>query len=285
MSKKEIINVYAANIRDKTGFFKTFFVMIKNMAHSKELIYQLFKRDFLMMHKKSFLGATWIIITPIIGILSWVFMNSAGVLNPGEVGIPYPAYVLLGSSIWGLFLGFYTMSAETLNSASSFILQVNFPHEALLIKQCLQQLINFLLSFILVIIVLFFYNVIPSWKILFFPFFILPLFLLASAIGLTFSFIFIVAPDIRKSFDYLIALGIYVTPVIYTSNLKTGVLAKIIKWNPLTYLVGGARDIIIYGQIAHLDRFLISSAGAFVLFLLALRFFYIAELKVIEKIG
>src|SRR4030042_1253111 len=113
---KEIITIYEPNQRLKLGWFRIWIIMIKNIIASRDLIAQLFKRDFLAVYKKSFLGSAWIFITPVLGIVSWVIMNSAGVLKPGDVGIPYPAYVLISTSIWGLFMGFYDSSTETLST-------------------------------------------------------------------------------------------------------------------------------------------------------------------------
>ncbi|PIE34921.1 hypothetical protein CSA56_06280 [candidate division KSB3 bacterium] len=134
------ITVYRPNQRHELGFFQTWIVMARNVIRSKELIWQLFKRDLLAGYKKSFLGMTWIFVSPIMAIISWVFLQKTGMLNPGDVGIPYPAYVLLGSSMWGLFMGFYTAARGTLKAGAGFIMQVNYPHEALLFKQMAQQL-------------------------------------------------------------------------------------------------------------------------------------------------
>ena len=117
-TKQKIITVYKPNMRLETGLLKTICLMAGNVLNSRELIWQLFKRDFFAGYKKAFLGIGWVVLAPIFGILSWVFMNYAGVLKPGNVGIPYPAFVLLSSSFWGLFMGFYQASAETLNSGS-----------------------------------------------------------------------------------------------------------------------------------------------------------------------
>ena len=99
--------VYEPNQYAKIGFLKTMLVIIKNTIASKELIFQLYKRDFLMQYKKSFLGLGWMIFGPIMGVVSWVLMDSAGVLSPGDVGVPYPVYVLFGTSIWGLVYEFF----------------------------------------------------------------------------------------------------------------------------------------------------------------------------------
>lgn len=275
--------VYEPNSRRKIGFFKVWVLMFHNIIASRELIFQLFKRDFLMSYKKSFLGMGWIFISPIIGIISWVFMNYTGVLSPGDVGIPYPAYVLLSTSIWGLFMGFYSSAAGTLGAGASFIMQVKFPHEALLIKQTAQHLANFLITFIVNMIVLLIFGVVPHWMTILFPILILPLFFLGAGIGLIVSVIGVVATDLQKGFDFVLGLVLYITPVIYSPNVNNIFLQKVIKWNPLTYLIGGVRDLIIYGRIEHLDRFMLASVFALLIFMISWRLFFVSEDKVIEK--
>lgn len=237
-----------------------------------------------MSYKKSFIGAGWIFISPIFGVISWVFYKSTGVLQPGDVGIPYPAYVLLSTSIYGLFGGFFSAASGTLTAGTGFIIQVNYPHDALLIKQAMLQLANFAVVFLINIIVLFSFGVVPSIFIFLFPLLILPIFFIGSAIGLFACVVEVVASDINKIITFAIGLLLYITPVIYSPKVQNSFLKQIIKWNPLTYLIGGPRDIIIYGKMDHIDTYLMCSAVSFVLFLFSWRIFYITEQRVIEKI-
>ncbi len=236
-----------------------------------------------MAYRKSLLGITWIFISPIIGIISWVFMNTAGILNPGNVGIPYPAYVLLSSSIWGLFMGFYSSAAGTLGAGGGIIVQVKFPHEALLVQQTAQHLANFLLTFIMNIMVLLAFGVAPDWKIILFPVMALPLFFLGAGIGLVASVINVVSPDLNRGFNFIMGILMYLTPVIYSSKVENPILQKIMTYNPLTYLIGGFRDVIIYGKLEYLDRYLYASLLAFFVFMFSWRLFFVSEEKVIEK--
>lgn len=236
-----------------------------------------------MSYKKSFIGAGWIFISPILGVVSWVFYNSTGILQPGDVGIPYPAYVLLSTSIYGLFGGFFTAASGTLNAGLGFITQVNYPHDVLLIKQALVQLANFTIVFFINIIVLFSFGVVPSLCIFLLPLLILPIFFIGSAIGLFASIIEVVASDINKVITFMIGLLLFITPVIYSSKVQNPFLQQMIKWNPLTYLIGGARDMIIYGKMEHINTYLICAGVAFLLFLFSWRIFYITEQRVIEK--
>jgi len=279
----ELITTYEPDQRRKIGFFKLWHVMFKNIIVSRELIWQLFKRDFLMAYKKSFLGMSWIFIAPLIGIVSWVFMNMTGILNPGEMEIPYPAFVLISTSIWGLFMGFYESATKSLESGRGFIMQVKYPHEALLVKQTAELLATFLLSFALNLVVIVAFGIVPSWKTVFVPLAIIPLFLLGGGIGLIFSVISVVAVDLKKGFTIIFGLLMYVTPVIYSDQVESATLRMVMKYNPLTYLIGNVRDLIIFGRFDHPDRFLYATIFALVVFLISWRFFYLSEEKVIEK--
>lgn len=277
------ITVYRPNQRHELGFFRTWVVMAKNVVKSRELIWQLFKRDFLAGYKKSFIGITWIFVSPIIGIISWVFLQKTGMLKPGNVGIPYPVYVLIGSSMWGLFMGFYSSASGTLKAGAGFIMQVNYPHEALLFKQVAQQLANFSIGFGLNILVLFAFKVVPSWKIILFPLVMLPLFFLGSALGLVVSMISVVAFDVNRALNMLMGLLLYITPVIYSDKIDNPIVQALIKWNPLTYLVCSARDIIIYGRLYEPMGFAICAGIALLLFLISWRLFYVSEHNLIER--
>lgn len=277
------ITIYRPNQRHELGLFHTWGVMAKNVMKSRELIWQLFKRDFLAVYKKSFIGFSWIFFSPIMGIISWVFLKQTGMLRPGDVGIPYPAYVLIGSSIWGLFMGFYNAAKGTLSAGSGFIMQINYPHEALLFKQVAQKLANFSIGFGMNIVVLLVFKIMPSWKIVLFPLVALPMFFLGSAIGLIVSMISIVAFDLNRGIHFLMGLLLYITPVIYSDKINNPLVQILIKWNPLTYLVCSVRDIIIYGRLYNPTGYVICAGISLFMFLISWRLFYVSEHNLIER--
>ncbi|MBA3029875.1 MAG: ABC transporter permease [Desulfobacteraceae bacterium] len=282
MSDKSII-VFKPNQRHEEGFIKTWIIMSKNIFKSRELIWQLFRRDFLAAYKKSFFGMAWIFISPLMGIVSWVFLNATGMLNPGDVGIPYPAYVLIGTSMWGLFIGFFESAEATLSSGKDLVLQVYYPREALLFKQTAQHLANFSISLMMILIFLFIFGVTPTWKILLLPLVAFPLFLLGASIGLVTSMISVVAMDIGKIIKMGMSLMMYITPIIYSSDVNNPLVRMIVKWNPLTYLVCSCRDIIIFGRLYDLEGYSICSLASLLLFLISWRLFYVSEDRVIER--
>jgi len=147
----EQISTIKAGERFDYGFFQTWRIMSSNIFRSKQLIAQLFKRDFLATYKKSFLGLAWIFILPVVGILSWVFLQKSGMLKPGNTSVSYPLYVLTGTSMWSIFVGFFKGASETLESGKSFLLQVHFPHEALLFQRIAQQIATGLIALTIIL--------------------------------------------------------------------------------------------------------------------------------------
>jgi lipopolysaccharide transport system permease protein len=257
--------------------------MADNVWHSRELIWQLFKRDLLAGYKKSFVGIAWMLVAPLMGIASWIFLQKSGMLQPGDVGVPYPAYVLAGTSMWGLFIGLFSASAGTLDAGSGLVMQVKYPHEALLFKQVAQQLSNFTIGFVFTVIVLLSFKVIPSWGTLLLPLVALPLFFLGAAMGLMVSLISAVAYDMRRVVELGMGLLMYSVPIIYSNNVSNHAVQFINHWNPLTYLICSCRDIIIYGHLYHPKGYFIAAGLSFIAFMISWRLFYVSEDKLIER--
>lgn len=277
------ITVYEAHQRRTISLFAAVCIMAVDVVRCRELIWQLFRRDFLMQYKKSFLGLGWIVLSPLIGFASWVFMNAAGVLNPGDMDFPYPAFVLISTTLWGLFTNSVIAASRTLKAGEGFIGQVHYPHHTMLIKELLQSYCNFLISFVFITLLLLCFKV-PLCVFYFAtPLLVMPMMVLAAALGLSLSIINVVSMDIDNSIGYLLNFLMFLTPVVYTADNKTGIVKIILTCNPMTYLHGCARDLIVFGQTDNGDVFIYLILAALLFLLLAMKWFYVAEEKVIEK--
>jgi ABC-type polysaccharide/polyol phosphate export permease len=274
---------YTPQSRSRLSTIEVTQLFITNLWRFRELIFAMFSRDFRAAYKKSFLGILWFFVSPFLGIISWIFLERTGMLRPGDVGVPYAAYVLIGSSFWSLFLGFYNSSSTIISSSSHMIMQVKFPREVIFAKLMLESMSNFLISFLVNILVLFLMGVIPSWKTIFILPLMLPLLFLGAAIGFMVSLIGVVVGDLPRIVSILLGLLMYVTPVIYGDHVINPYLKKAIDYNPLTYLVCSLRDIILFGRLYSPERFWICAGASVLCFIFCWRFFFLSEEIIIEK--
>jgi lipopolysaccharide transport system permease protein len=281
----EQITVYRPNQRHEMGWIASWVTMARNIWGARELIWQMLKRDITAQYKKSYIGTAWIMAGPIMAIVPWLFATHVKLYNPGELEIPLAVYLIVGRSVWSLFSGFYGNGESTLSAGGGLMMQVSFPHEAMLIKQLLLGLFGFLLSFVVTIAVMLAHGVYPVWGSLLFPLTMVPLFCLGASMGLMVGLVRIVAFDLNKIVGILWGFAMWTTPLLYSNKVPNEILQVIIKWNPLTYLVCTSRDVLLSGQCYNnrLDIYLVCSFVSILLFLISLRLFYVSEHKLIER--
>lgn len=248
------------------------------------LLQRLVVTSLTVQFRKTFLGATWLFLNPLITVFAWVLLHGTGLFDPGATGVPYPAYVLLSTSIWSLFLGLYQLTSNMLVQNAQVLLQHHFPREVYILEKMAVAVFNFLVPFALSVIVLLAYGVGFSWHVVLFPVALIPLILFGSAIGILFALLKAVFNDLNNLFDKLILLVMYITPVVYTSQPASPLLQEILRWNPLTYLLGFPRDLLTLGHFTSPVSFLAVSGATLLLFLLSLRYFRYAQPKVMERL-
>lgn len=277
------IVVYEPDQRARLGWVLGWKAMIDNVVNSRELIWQLFKRDLLAGSKQSILGLLWMVISPLVGIVSWVLMNEAGVLQPGALDVPYPLFVLFGTALWGLFMAFFSAAAASLTSAGGLLIQAKFSHEALVAQQMAHTVIVVIVNILLLMAVWSVFGAVWHWSALLLPFGLIPLFLLGTGIGMAVSVFAVLIRDMTKTVTTLLGLAMFMTPVVYAADVPSAWLQRLIAWNPLTYLIGGARDLVLEGRIGQPSGYAASVLLAAAVFLGAWRLFFMSEQKVAEK--
>ncbi len=262
----------------------SYVLFVKNCLNSRELIYVIYKRDLLASFKKSFLGYTWLLISPILAVVSWLFMQGTGLLSPGETDVPYPVYVLVGTTFFNVFALSLMAGSQTLSAGAGFISQVNYPHDILFLKNLMQYLTGFLISLITVFLVMIAFGILPDWKVILLPILLLPTIFLGGGIGLLISIFEVVSNDVSQIVNRVVPLLMFITPVVYSAKNQPPLLQAIIDHNPLTYLLEAQRACLIGGRIENLDITILLFGITFLFLGFCLRFFYSAERRVIEKI-
>jgi lipopolysaccharide transport system permease protein len=267
-----------------SGIFSSLDAAANEIWLSRFVIWRLFIRDFVVQFRQKILGYFWTIIAPLLTMASFVFMNFTGILNPGDVPIPYPLFVFFGTSLWGsLILTVSTVSGGLL-SQSDLVLRTNVPRIALALAGLGNVFYNVMVNLLVLISILLILRVTPSWWAVLYPLMILPIMALGIGIGLLLAVIGAVARDVTTIVVNVLGLIMYVTPVIYAADFPNPIVQKLVTFNPLTYLVDVSRNIFFVGKFEALGGFLVACGFSLIVFLLGIHGFYLIKDKVAERL-
>ena len=266
------------------GFLGHFLFYVRNVRKYSYLFNRLVRVDITNAFKRSFIGLTWLVLTPIISVFVWILLNGAGIFNPGDTEIPYPAYVLLSTSIWSFFQGSYMVTSNIIINSGRFMVTAKFPHEILVLEQLAVHCFNFIIPFVINIIVLLIYGIKFSVIALLFPLTLIPLLLLGAGIGLIVSLLRVVAVDFSRLADQAINFLMFLTPIVYAPKINLEWLSNIINLNPLTYLVGFSRDLLTKGIFYEINTYLVITLMCVLFFILCFRIFMKYEDKLLERL-
>ena len=216
---------------------------------------------------------------------SYLVLFGLGVLKPGEGEISYPLYVLIGSSIWSAMATAILDVSSSLQTQSDLILRTRIPKIAVAVSSLMTVSYGVITNMLVTLVVFALLRQMPTPWFLIYPVLVLPMLMIGFSIGLVLSTVGQVAKDLVPIVLQVVSLLMFVTPVVYLqSSGQTGVLGKIVEFNPLTYLVSFPRDLITSGESTQIVGFLLALLLVTLVFLFAIHLFYLLVDLVAERL-
>ncbi len=256
-----------------------------DIARSRYLIWQMFVRDFKAQFRQQILGYLWVILAPLFAVASFIFMNYAGILDPGDTGVPYPLYVFFGTSVWAAVINSMRGVANGLQGQADLILRTNIPKIALAISPLANVLFNLLINFVLIVLVSLLFGVMPTLWLILYPVLLLPLLLMGVGLGLVLAVIGVIAKDVTSMAIMVMGLVMYITPVIYVADtIEQPVVQALINYNPLSHLIHVPRSLFYLGETTQWGEYALSVAFAVLVFAMGVYVFYLLQDMVAERL-
>jgi lipopolysaccharide transport system permease protein len=196
----------------------------------RELLYFLSWRDIKVRYKQTALGVAWAILQPLLTMIVFTifFGKFAGV--PSD-NIPYPLFAYAGLLPWTFLSNGVTNSGNSLVGSSHLITKVYFPRMLVPASAITAGLADFLMAFVVLVLLMIYYGIAISPGILLLPVLVLLTTLLALGVGMWLSALNVKYRDVRFALPFLIQLWMYITPVIYPVSFIPE------RWWPLRYLL------------------------------------------------
>ncbi|WP_028457968.1 ABC transporter permease [Chloroflexus sp. Y-396-1] len=241
----------------------------------RELLFFLVWRDIKVRYKQTLLGASWALIQPTLQLVVFtiIFGRLAGV---NTNGIPYPLFNLAGLLPWQFFANTVAQAANSLVGSASIVRKVYFPRLAIPTASVLAGTVDFGLSFLILLALMFWYQWAPTPAVFLLPLFMLLGMITALGVGFWLSAINARYRDVRHATPFLIQLWLFATPVVYPSNLIEGHWQIVYALNPMVSVVEGFRWALLGTQPPSLLMF-ISVTTAIALFSSGLLYFQAVE--------
>lgn len=219
-------------------------INVKEIWQYRELFYFLVWRDIKVRYKQTVLGAAWAILQPVFSmiIFSVIFGNFAKL--PSE-GIPYPIFTLSALLPWQLFSYALTNSSNSLVNEKNLITKVYFPRIIIPFSSVVAGLLDFFIAFVIFILLMFFYKITFTWRLLLIPVFIFIAILTALSVGLWLTTLNVKYRDIRYVIPFLSQFWLYATPIAYSSSLVPEKWMWLYSLNPMVGVVDGFRWMLL----------------------------------------
>jgi lipopolysaccharide transport system permease protein len=231
----------------------------------RDLIFFLTRRDLKVRFQQTFIGVFWIVLQPLIQMLIFYVILGVLIRVPTE-GIPYPVFFLSGFVVWMLFSQVVNTGAYSLVSNIGVIIKSYFPRLILPLSSTLGSLVDFFISFIVLLIFLLANHYpITARFLLIFPLLIITT-VFSSGVGMLFGSLMVVFRDTKNFLAFIMMVWMYITPIMYPISIVPDNYRILFYINPLTSLVDTYRWVFLdTGSLPLPQYFLVSFAVAMVI--------------------
>jgi lipopolysaccharide transport system permease protein len=232
----------------------------------RELFYFLAWRDILVRYKQTVIGIAWALIRPFLTMVVFtiVFNNLAKL--PSPLGVPYQILVFAGMLPWQFFSGALSECSNSLINNANLLSKVYFPRLIVPTSAVIVSFVDFMISGIILLGLMAWYNFVPDWRILTLPLFIAIAFAASMGVGLWLAALNVQYRDFRYVVPFLVQFGLYISPVGFSTSVVPAQWQLLYSLNPMVGVIDGFRWAILRGQSEiYLPGFALSTGLVFLL--------------------
>jgi homopolymeric O-antigen transport system permease protein len=230
------------------------------LAKYRELLWSLTLKEIRIRYKQSMLGILWAVFVPVsmMLIFTFIFKKVAKVelpMNPATgKEVPYAVFAYCGILPWTFFSQSLTGCVTTLVTNRALVTKIYFPREVFPLSKIFACFVDLLIASLVLVALMIGFGIPATWTIVYVPLLLLAQILFMMGCGLILSMANLFYRDVQYVFSVGIQLWMFATAVIYPlPEDKLGpTLNTILRLNPMTPILDGYREAVIYGQVPDL---------------------------------
>jgi homopolymeric O-antigen transport system permease protein len=220
----------------------------RDLWQYRELFRVLAWRDVAVRYKQTVIGAAWAVIRPFLTMIVFTVIFGKLANLPSEGTAPYAIMVFAGMLPWTLFSSALSDASDSLLGSANLISKVYFPRLILPMAAAGVAFVDFAINFMILVGLMIWYQFVPNWHIMLLPVFIALALLASLGPGLWLTVLNLKYRDFRYIIPFLVQLGLYASPVGYTSNIVPEQWRLLYSLNPIVGVIDGFRWCLLGGE-------------------------------------
>lgn len=245
------------------------------------VIHELTSRELKRKYARSYLGVVWSILNPLLSmaVISFIFsyMFRRSIEN-------FPVYYLIGSTVWGLFKTATDSSMTALVDNRQLLLRAKLPKYTFVLSRINTAFVNFIYSFITLAVIMFYFKIGITWRVILIIPVILLIVLFSIGLGFVLSIIYVFFADIKYLYEILLVLWMYLSAIFYPVSVLPDYVQNVLYNNPTFLAIDISRSVLQYGQLPPIGEWIKLTVFAVVSFLIGIMIFIKFENNVMRKI-
>jgi lipopolysaccharide transport system permease protein len=213
---------------------------LRELWEFRDLAFFMFWHDLKGGYRQTAFGPLWLVANPIINMILFTVIFGVVARLPSD-GTPYPLFSYSALLPWGFFTGVLGSAGGTLLNYKHLISNIYFPRLIIPIVGVFSLLLNFLISFVILLGMMLYYGYAFRWTMLLAPVFLLLAAMAGLGVGLWFAPWKVHFHDVDTMLSYLVRISMYASPVVYASSLVPARWQTLYHLNPMTNVIEGMR--------------------------------------------
>ena len=238
----------------------------------RELLYFLVWRDLKVRYKQTVIGIGWAVLQPVITMIIFTAVFGGLVKMPSD-GLPYPIFFYSALLPWNYFAGALQRCVASVVGDAALVSKVYFPRLILPLAGTVSGLVDFAVSLVILLGMIFWYKIRFSWAVLMLPLFLILALSTALAVGLWLSALNVRFRDVGHTIPFLIQVWMYSSPIVYPVSVVPMKYRYLYSLNPMAGVIEGFRWALLGKQSPDFSVMAISVAVVLVLIAGGLIFF------------
>jgi lipopolysaccharide transport system permease protein len=245
----------------------------KDIWRYRELFYILSWRDIKVRYKQTVIGAAWSIIRPLLTMIIFTIIFGRVAKLPTEGNAPYSILVFAAMLPWQFFANALSEASNSLVGNTNLITKIYFPRMIIPASAVIVSLVDFAISFGLMLLMMAWYRFLPPLQVLLLPLFIVMAFLASFGISLYVTALNVKYRDFRYIIPFIVQFGLYVSPVGFSSSIVPQKWRLLYSLNPMVAVIDGFRWCLLGEQKIYWPGFLVSMAVIVLFCIIGVRYF------------